>query len=95
MKYVKVKWIHDFLDEPMELYSELDDQLWEKRKIEIYADGRRDYASKAQSSGSTKLSICQLPPSAEISLDPQFIVLPLSAKSFEELWSAAVGRVAK
>jgi len=22
MKYVQVKWIHDFLDEPMELYSE-------------------------------------------------------------------------
>jgi hypothetical protein len=43
MKYVKVRWNHALPNEPVVLYSELDDQMWETRKVEVYADGRADF----------------------------------------------------
>lgn len=32
-------------DEPVMLYSELNDDMWETRKVEVYADGRSDFAN--------------------------------------------------
>jgi hypothetical protein len=34
MSYLKVKWNRSFPDEPMLLYSELDRERWEVRKVE-------------------------------------------------------------
>jgi hypothetical protein len=33
MSYLKVKWNRSFPDEPMLLYSELDRERWEVRKV--------------------------------------------------------------
>jgi len=38
MEYLKVSWLHHE-DEPVYLYSEIDPQRFESRKIEIYPDG--------------------------------------------------------
>ena len=38
MKYIKVRWLHDFDTDPIELYSETDKNNMELRKIEIYKD---------------------------------------------------------
>lgn len=66
MRYLMVRWIHDLCDEPVELYSELDDADYEIRKVEIYRDGRRDFADEASSSGSTMLGEGPLPSLEEI-----------------------------
>jgi hypothetical protein len=34
MKYLKVVWVHDLPGEPVLLYSEVDDEGWEIRKVE-------------------------------------------------------------
>jgi hypothetical protein len=74
MKYIRVKWMHSSLDEPCELYSELDERMWETRKVEVFADGRIGFASAHESTPSTKtkLSIEPLPALDQIAADPQF-----------------------
>ena len=89
MKYVKVRWIHTSPDEPVMLYSELNDGLWELRKVEVYADGRADFADREERSGSTKLGIEPLPPLEEIAADPEFEPVVISAEEFETAWESA------
>ena len=49
--YVEVAWLHDFEDEPVMLYSKLDDQRRETRKVELFPDGRMDRVSPPRSLG--------------------------------------------
>jgi hypothetical protein len=44
MIYIKVKWSHSFPDEPILLYSELDRERCEIRKVEAFPGGRMGYA---------------------------------------------------
>jgi len=88
MKYIKVKWTHSKPNEyPSILYSELDDELWEVRKVEMFGDGHQGYASDAESLGDTELGIEPLPPLAEIASDPQFELIEITKEEFEEVWS--------
>lgn len=89
MKYVKVKWLHSLDDTPVLLYSELNPELWEVRKVEVYADGRMDFADREGRSGSTKLGIEPLPPLEEIAADPEFEPMTISAAEFETVWEQA------
>lgn len=84
--YIKVKWTHNLHKEPVLLYSELDDGRWEKRKLELFADGSAAFASKDESFGDTGLSVEPLPSLEEIGSDPQFEPELISAAEFEELW---------
>ena len=43
--YVCGEWFHDFADEPCCIYSELDDERYETRKIEVFKDGTTTRAS--------------------------------------------------
>ena len=45
MTYFKGKWKHSFEEEPVWFYSELDEERWEVRKVEIHGDGRKNFAS--------------------------------------------------
>jgi hypothetical protein len=87
MTYVKVEWIHLRDDEPVLLYSELDESRWENRKIEVFADGRCGYASQTESIGSTRLGEEPIPPMAEIAADPQFRPSEITEPEFEEVWA--------
>jgi hypothetical protein len=89
MKYVKVRWIHELPDEPVMLYSELTDESWEVRKVEIYADGRATFADDSRSTGSTKLGIEPYPGLIEIAADPQFEPKEISADEFDVVWGRA------
>lgn len=87
MTYIKVEWIHSHADEPTLLYSELDQGRWEKRKVEVFADGRCGYASSTESAGSTRLGEEPIPQLAEISSDPQFKPVEITKQEFEEVWA--------
>lgn len=93
MKYIKVKWIHQLPDEPVLLYSELDKDFWEKRKVEVFPDGSAFFASEEESHGDTGLSIEPLPSLEEIGSDPQFEPEEISAPEFEKVWEAARGNL--
>jgi hypothetical protein len=87
MKYIRVKWSHSFPDEPIWLYSELDEDRWEVRTVEVYGDGHQGYASEAESYGSTGLSEEPIPPLAEIAANPVFEPAEITKEQFEQVWA--------
>ncbi|MBB3804653.1 hypothetical protein FHT03_000345 [Xanthomonas arboricola] len=86
MKYLKVKWTHSLSSEPVLIYSELDENSLEMRKVEIYLDGRIGYASKCEVSGGSNLSIEPIPSVKQISNDPQFEPIEINGEEFEGIW---------
>ncbi len=90
MTYLKVLWNHDFPLEPVELFSELDVERYEVRKVERFKNGRLQFADSERSTGDTWLGETPLPPAESIAQDADFIVCPLQAEEFEQLWQSAV-----
>lgn len=86
MQYLKVAWIHDLDDEPSLIYSEIDDQRYETRKIEIYKDNSFGLADKNLEFGGTRLGLEAVPEIDEIKDDPQFVPLYISQDEFEDAW---------
>lgn len=89
MKYLKVAWNHSFSNEPILLYSELNDESWEIRKVEVFRDGRLGYAEADRKTPGTRLSVEPIPPPDYIAEDPQFELLPVDKIEFEEIWEKA------
>ena len=89
MRYLRVAWLHDHADEPVELFSELDDRSWEIRKVEVFRDGSFGFADADETSGSTRLGLDPVPPPDEIALDPQFRPEIITRAEFERVWEAA------
>lgn len=81
-----IKWVHSFVSEPVLIYSEIDDERWELRKMEIYADGRIGFANRSDSGGGSGLSTEPLPSLAEIATDPQFKPVEIDQAEFERVW---------
>ncbi len=92
MKYIKVKWIHDFPDEPAWIYCELNDDSWETRKIEVFPDGTVGFASQAESAGTTRLSFEPSTPLEEIASDLQFEPAEIEPQEFEGVWARRLDR---
>lgn len=88
MKYIRLRWIHDQRDMPVWLISELDDENWEVRKVEIWRDGTKGYADRETSYGSTGLGTVPVPPFQEIAKLPQFELAEISRAEFEREWNA-------
>jgi hypothetical protein len=88
MKYIRLKWNHTNPDEPVWLFSEVDSQGREVRKIECFLNGFCDVATATASSGSAALMTMPLP---DLSLlakrDPEFIPVEISKDEFEEVWT--------
>lgn len=89
-RYLRVFWHHEFDDEPVELLSEIENGR-EVRKVEVFRDGRAQYAGPLGSSGETMLSETLMPLPEEIAQDPQFSVEPITATEFDAEWQSAAG----
>ena len=87
--YIAVEWLHMAPDEPIHLYYELDQDRYERRKVEMYRDGTLHSADATFGRGSTFLAWEPHPPVADISADPQFHVHEITAQEFENLWNRA------
>lgn len=87
MIYIRVKWKHEDPDDPIVLYSELDDQRWEIRKIEVFRNGRKGCASAEGEIGGTALSIEPIPELDEIAKDRQFEPAAITKDEFESIWA--------
>ena len=90
MEYLKVAWIHQWDDEPVVIYSEMDDRRQETRKIEVFRDGRVGYAVGKIAQGGTLLSETPLPPLHSIASDRQFRPHKITQQSFEQVWKEKV-----
>lgn len=92
MTYIKVCWKHNFSDEPILLFSELDDNRNEIRKVEIYRDGLMGCAWGNISRNKTILSECELPELSVINEDTQFEGIEIEREEFEKIWENAVNK---
>lgn len=90
MKHIHVHWIHEDLEDPIDLYSELDTERYEMRKIEVFKDGRMGFADSVQSSIGTSLGEMPIPELTEIASDKQFIPREISEVEFERVWQMAI-----
>ena len=90
--YLLVLWHHDHDDEPVELYSEQDDDGWELRKVDVYRDGKMDYADATTEIGTTALGEVPIPPIEDIAAQSEFSPRWISREEFELRWHAAVAR---
>jgi len=88
MRYLRVLWKHEFPDEPIAFYSELDDDRWEKRKVVQFKDGHYGYASAEGESG-YGLALIALPEMEEFRQDPQYEAAEIGAAAFEVVWRKA------
>lgn len=87
MIYLEVQWIHDFVDEPIFIYSELDNERNEIRKVEIYKNRKKGFASNNTFVNGSHLSETPIPTLEEINKDQQFIASEISRQRFEEIWN--------
>ena len=92
MQYIKVKWLHSYPNEPVWLYSELDDNRWEVRKVYVFPNATIEYACSNGNIGSTMLGLEPIPPLEEINADPKFIGNEITADEFEGVWSEALNK---
>ncbi|SDP18135.1 hypothetical protein SAMN04488061_2416 [Filomicrobium insigne] len=89
-RYIRVEWRHDHPDEPVLLYSDLDDASFEVRKVEVFRDGSVGYADAHLSQGLTMLGSEPIPTLSEINADPEFYAAEITDDEFEEVWVRAI-----
>ena len=89
MPFIAVRWSHSDRQYPVELFSELDAERNELRKVEIFADGRAQFADETAHTGDTALGIVPIPSLEEIAADPQFAPRVVTAEEFRVVWTAA------
>jgi hypothetical protein len=89
LRYLAVDWRHDHADEPVRLFSEVDLEGWEKRKVEEFRSGRKVRADTTTRSGSTRLGEDVIPSIDEIAKDPQFSPREIAKDEFERVWLEA------
>ncbi|SKB10104.1 hypothetical protein SAMN06295964_3102 [Aeromicrobium choanae] len=89
MRHLQVRWSHGSTDHQVMLYSEIDNDGYEIRKVDEYANGRLDLAGEGIETGSTGLGTERIPPMEEINVDPQSRAAPLDPVEFEQIWDRA------
>jgi hypothetical protein len=90
--YERLEWIHDHEDQPRFIYSELDDERYETRKIAVFKDGRMVKVSVDHSGGGSKgLAMLPVPSIEETNAitEEKFHASEISAAEFEDLWSSS------
>ncbi len=87
MMYLMVKWKHEHPDEPVVLYAELDEGRWERRKIDMFPDGRWGYADEHEEVSGTMLGEAQTPSVEQLNADPVYEAVEIDPAEFEKLWA--------
>jgi hypothetical protein len=70
------------------MFSELEDG-WERRKVEVFADGHSAFADSARSSGDTELGLAPFPGVDEVNTDPTMHAAPITRAEFDLIWIEA------
>jgi len=84
--YFACRWIHEHPDEPVDLYSELDEERWEVRKVYVFRDGHGEVAGPDGATGTTMLGEEPIPALEVIAADPQFEPRAITCDEFEAVW---------
>ena len=86
MIYYKYDWVHDFENEPVLFFVELDNDRWAQRILEVYRDGHKSYADNENEHG-TFLGKEPYPSEKEINDGKEFFIVPITKEQFEIEWN--------
>ncbi|MEI9995503.1 MAG: hypothetical protein WDM91_12980 [Rhizomicrobium sp.] len=86
MKYLHIKWHKAAGSDPLHLYSELDGERYERRKVEIFGDGRRGFADASEEAGGTFLGTLPVPTLDELAGDDAYEAKAISQDDFQRIW---------
>ena len=89
MRYLRVRWLHDSRDDPVDLFSEIDDESWEVREVEVVADGSMHFAGGGLETGDTRLGDVPMTDFEEIAASPEFLPEMIDRAGFESVWERA------
>ena len=86
MKYIKLNWKHDSKEYPVMIFSEISDDGYENRKVEVFLDGQSEYADKnTNPQNKTVLGDQPMPSFEEINKNPEFEVTEITKEDFESV----------
>ncbi|WP_075575109.1 DUF6881 domain-containing protein [Lysobacter antibioticus] len=85
MQYLKALWHRAGKHDPAVLISELDDERYEVRKVEVFADGLLGLAGEQASAGGTRLGAEPVPADSEILAEAEFSLEPIGREEFEKI----------
>ena len=86
MRYLYVKWIHKDPGAPVHLYSEIGDDSYARRKVEIYAAGRKGFADGTEEAGGTSLGIMPVPSLKDLAAQPEYQAKEIPQEEFQRIW---------
>jgi len=87
MSFIKTTWVYARPDRPVRLYSELDEDRWEVRKVNVYSDGHCAYADEHNEVGGVMLSDQPFLPLSELSDTQELRTIEISSEEFEHIWA--------
>ncbi|WP_233223198.1 hypothetical protein [Amycolatopsis sp. BJA-103] len=90
MWHLRVAWLHEFADEPVEILSEVGADGYERRKVERFRDGRIGWADEKCEVGGTGLGEVPVPPLDEINAQQEFVATRIAGGEFERAWTQAL-----
>jgi hypothetical protein len=73
----------------VQIFSEISEGRYEVRKVEMFRDGRLDWADERRWSPSTMLGEVPVPSLEEINMQQEFTAAVISAAEFEQAWVTA------
>ena len=85
-----MKWTHTSQDDPILIYSEINSDRLETRKVEYFVGGAVGLASRKFEKGGTKLGSEPIPAVAKIKEDSQFEAEEISDDEFNSIWDVYV-----
>jgi hypothetical protein len=88
-RYQKVLWRHEYSDDPVVIYSEIDDDNRETRRVEEYRDGQLEYASSSLGSGTTRIADQPMASLEAMNAKPDFSASSIDAAQFDDVWVRA------
>ncbi len=86
MRYLYIKWVHKDPGSPVHLYSEIGDDDYERRRVEVWADGRKGFADGNEEKGGTALSVMPIPSLKDIAAQPEYQPKTIEAEDFQKMW---------
>ena len=89
MMYVRIDWTHDYDSEPIAIYSEINHEGYEVRKIELYRDGQVGFAQGEIEYNGAGLSEKTFPPLDELNSQDEWDETRaelIHKEDFERVW---------
>lgn len=89
MRHIKVEWNHNFSNEPSIYYHEIGEDNWEVRRVQVYKDGRREWADEDHETSTAGLAEIPISSITDINSQSEFDAREISSNEFETEWTRA------